>query len=191
MDFGDALRLVDYAVRTDDHGETVVDLYWQALRPLDEDYRFYVAFRNRDGDTLYDTLYYPPSAVLWYPTSQWQPGETTLVQTLPWAVAEEPLAVAVGVYAGEDGWLGAGRLPVANSEPWLPVLENGTLARLGGFERTRSGDWQPILEERTEPHTMIEARFGDAIALDGATVPVLPVQAGDSLPFTVHWRALR
>ncbi len=149
-----------------------------------------MAFRNRAGDTLYDTLYYPPSTVLWYPTTQWQPGETVLVQTLPWAVDDEPFALVAGVYAGEDGWLGSGRLPIANSEPWLPVLENGTLLRLGGFERTNSGDWQPLVQEEADPQYSIQARFGNAIELEGANVPPPSANRGDALPFTLYWRAV-
>jgi uncharacterized membrane protein len=190
VDFGDALRLIDYDVLTDSYGETVVSLYWQALRPLEEDYRFYVAFRNRDGDTLYDTLYYPPSAVLWYPTSQWPPGETTLVQTLPWAVEEEPFALTVGVYAGDEGWLGSGRLPITHSEPWVPTLENGTLARLGGFVQDRSGAWRPLTMGDSKPQTTVQVRFGEAIALDGATLPQRAVKAGGELAFTLYWRAI-
>ena len=113
---------------------------------MDEAYNFYIAYRNRDGDTLYDTHYYPPAAVLWYPTSQWEPGESTLIQTLPWALDAEQFALMVGVYAGESGWVEANRLPItkydADRELAHAVLENGSLIRLDTFERTRSGDWQ-------------------------------------------------
>ena len=190
VDFGDALRLMDYEVSTDDYGETVVNLNWQALRPLDQDYRFYVAYQNREGDTLYDTLYYPPAAVLWYPTSQWEPGATTLVQTFPWALDADQFALMLGVYAGEDGWLDSGRLPVAGSASPLPVLENGTLVRLDGYARTRSGDWQPILPDAAAPQRPIQAQFGESIALDGVSLPSSSVEPGDELAFTLFWRAL-
>ncbi|MCB0188000.1 MAG: DUF2079 domain-containing protein, partial [Caldilineaceae bacterium] len=80
--FGEALALLDHQVHVDEHGETVVQLRWKALRhPLTTDYRIYVAFANKEGTIAHDSLFYPPVATLWYPTSMWHADEQVLVQT--------------------------------------------------------------------------------------------------------------
>ena len=193
VDFAGTLRLVDYAVANDEQGELVVQLYWQALAPIADDLRFYVAFQDRDGNTLYDTLYYPPSAVLWYPTSQWTPGQTVLVQTLPWTLDADQFALMAGVYAQEDGLdrepSGRGRLPVSRMDPALPLLESGSLVRLGGFARAGKGAWAPMSPPDTVPAQRLDVRFGDAIVLEGVTLPATTVQPGSELDVTFHWRA--
>ncbi|MCB0152700.1 MAG: hypothetical protein KDE01_34235, partial [Caldilineaceae bacterium] len=93
--------------------------------------------------TLHDTRFYPPTAVLWYPTSTWQPGQKVLVQTLPWTLASDEFVLAVGVYAGEDGWDTGDRLPVTSAEPALPLLDGQTVARLGAY-RTAAGSWESL-----------------------------------------------
>jgi len=194
-DFDGKLRLVDYAVTADEHGELVVQLYWQALAPIEDNLHVYVAFQDGEGNTLYDTHYYPPVALLWYPTSRWTPGETVLVQTLPWTLDADQFALLVGVYAGESGWTEGGRLPVSHVQPALPVLESSTLLRLEGFERSGQDEWSPLLPAHEPPAQPLDARFGDAIALEGVTLegvtlPATTVQPGDHLGVILHWRAL-
>ncbi len=191
VDFADKLRLLDYAVTRDEQGELVVQLYWQALAPLKEDLHVYVAFQDHEGNTLYDTLYYPPAALLWYPTSQWTPGQTVLVQTLPWTLDAGQFALLAGVYAQADGWTDGGRLAVSDRSPALPLFENGTLVRLGGFERSGRGEWSPLRMAEVAPAQPLDARFGDAIVLEGVTVPATTAQPGDELAATFHWRAAR
>ena len=188
-DFGDALRLVDYAVANDENGELVTKLYLQAQRPITQELRIYVAYLDADGTPVYDTLYYPPTAVLWYPTTMWQPGETVEVQTLPWTLDSDRFALAVGVYAGENGWTEGGRLPVTHREPALPVLEGGTLLRLGGYAQGADGAWAPLPAVPAPPATLLDVRFGETIALDGVTAPDAALEAGGELPFTLYWQA--
>ncbi len=57
----------------------------------------------------------------------WQPGQQVLVQTLPWTLESDEFVLAVGVFAGEDGWDERGRLPVTDSAG-LPVLDDGNVA---------------------------------------------------------------
>ncbi len=189
VDFTGKLRLIDFSVTNDEHGEVVIRLYWQALAPLDEDLRFYVALQDRDGETLYDTHYYPPPAVLWYPTSRWEPGQTVLVQTLPWTLDADQFALLLGVYAGENGWTEGGRLPVSRIEPSLPLLEHGSLVRLGGFSRSGKANWIPFHPAETAPAQRIDVRFGNAIVLEGVTLPETTAQPGGELTATFHWSA--
>jgi hypothetical protein len=189
VEFGDTLRLIDYQVTTDVHGELVVKFLWQALEPVGEDVRFYIAYVDADGQVLHDSPFYPPVASLWYSTSQWTPGETVLVQTLPWTLDDERFTLVLGLYTGEDGWHHGGRLPLTAVNPDLPVLEEGTLVRLGGYQRTDTGNWQPVVEP-PPAEKQLDVRFGGQLALEGVSVPERGVSPGDSLEFTLHWRAL-
>jgi uncharacterized membrane protein len=191
-DFGDALRLVDYAVTTDENGELVTKLYLQAQHPITQPLRLYVGYLDAEGDPMADTLYYPPPAVLWYPTTMWQPGATVEVQTLPWTLDADRFALAVGAYAGEKGWTEGGRLPVTRHDTALsalPVLEGGTLLRLGGYARGEDGQWTALPAMAAPPAHAMEVRFGDALLLDGVTIPDSALEAGGELPFTLYWRA--
>ncbi|HXF64575.1 MAG TPA: DUF2079 domain-containing protein [Caldilineaceae bacterium] len=187
VQFGDELRLLDYRVTTDRYGELVATLVWEALRPLDEDYRFYIAYLDTEGNLLHDSEYYQPVAVLWYPTSRWTPGTPVAVATLPWTLEAERFVLAVGVYSGEGGWHESLRLPVAGDAP-VPVLEGRTLARLGGYRRTPAGGWEAIVDEAPPPARSLAVFFGEQIELTGVTLPET-AHPGGSLPFTLHWRA--
>jgi hypothetical protein len=172
----------------------VTRLYWQALQPLDDDLTLHVAYLDADGAPLYDTRYYPPAAALWYPTSLWEPGLPVLVQTLPWTLDADRFTLAVGVAEGDAGWNGPGRLPVTAVDPALPLLENGTLARLGAFERTEGGAWTPVPAAAGSPGRLLDVRFGDSasggpLVLDGVTVVDAAVQPGGAFDFTLHWHA--
>ncbi len=198
-EFSDALRLHQWRVTTRPHtepgepAEVVVEFLWSAVRPLDRDYKFYVALADADLNVLSSTEFLPPTAQLWYPTSQWSAGRTVQVETLPWNAADanvDELVLLVGVYAGDD-WASGERLPISQSQADLPRLGSDTL-RLGGYEQTRDGlwrtRWQAIPLEGDPPATPLNARFGDHIALDGATLPNKTLAPGGTLPFTLHWR---
>lgn len=185
--FGDGLQLLGHEVTTDRYGELVVNLLWEASAPLGRDLRFYVAYLAPDGTLLHDSEFYPPVGVLWYPTSTWQPGVPVQLSTLPWTLATDRFTLALGVYAGAN-WAEGERLAVDAADAGLPVLENGTLLRLGGYRRTPSGGWTPILPDAAAPTTALDVRFGAHLVLDGATLPAT-AQAGTGLVFTLDWRA--
>jgi uncharacterized membrane protein len=187
-EFGGLLRLDDYHVRSDRNGETVVDMSWTALEPIDENLRFYIAYSASKGQALHDNIYYQPVSVLWYPTSMWPQGERTLVQTLPWHLDGNQVVLGIGVYAGEEGWTSGVRLPVT-SAAGSPFLEDGTLLRLGGFERTADGQWRPqpaIPAAHAAPLQATDARFGEALLLSAVAAPSSH-KAGDSLPLRLQW----
>ncbi len=191
IDFGDTLRLLDYQVETDSHGELVTKLTWTALKPPARDLRFYVAYLDPEGNVLQDSQFYPPVAGLWYPTAQWQTGATVLVQTLPWTLQADRFTLAVGLYAGENGWQNGQRLPVTRVKPALPLLEGKTIVRLGGYTRTDHGDWQALPAITAPPTTALDAKFGHMIALDGVTIREASVTAGDDLAFILYWHTVQ
>ncbi len=145
--FEQALALVGHDVITDPHGELVTQLYWQALKPVEEDLRFYVAYLDADGSVLVESVFYPPVASMWYPTSEWEPGKTVLVETLPWTLEKDRFTLAVGLSRGEDGWRNGDRLTITSEPLDVPLLEGRSLARLGGYERNGSQGWQPVRTE--------------------------------------------
>ncbi|MFN8490305.1 MAG: DUF2079 domain-containing protein [Caldilineaceae bacterium] len=189
IDFADSLRLLDAKVATDSHGELVVKLIWRALKPIGQDVRFYVAYLDTEGNVLHDTLFYPPVAALWYPTSMWQTGATVAVQTLPWTLNSQRFTLAVGLYTEETGWQQGKRLGVTNMTPAWPLLENKTLVRLGGYALGKDKQWQAIPLMAAPPAKALALKFGDTIILDGVTALKNEAHAGEALPFTLYWRA--
>ncbi|MCC6166221.1 MAG: DUF2079 domain-containing protein [Caldilineaceae bacterium] len=184
--FGDELRLLGHEVTADRYGELVVNLLWETPVPLGRDLRFYVAYLAPDGTLLHDSEFYPPVVVLWYPTSTWTPGMPVQLSTLPWTLEADRFTLALGVYAGEN-WAEGDRLAVDAADSGLPALENGTLLRLGGYQRSPSGGWTPIPFDTGAPAVPLDVRFGPSLALEGVTLPAT-AQAGALLPFTVFWR---
>ncbi len=186
---GDLLRLRSYGVGVDRYGELVITLIWEALRPLDEDFRFYVVYLDSELQAIYDTRFYPPTAVLWYPTSLWTPGAPVLVQTLPWTLDADRFALGVGVYAGDEGWDAGARLKVRQVEPTTPLLQEGTLVRLGGFawDRTQKR-WMQLLPNAGAPARVVDAAFTGGLHLEGVTLPEV-VRSGEPTPVTLFWRS--
>ncbi|WP_298982136.1 DUF2079 domain-containing protein [Caldilinea sp.] len=185
----DLLRLRSYGVGVDRYGELVTTLIWEALRPLDEDFRFYVAYLDSELQAIYDTRFYPPTAVLWYPTSLWTPDAPVLVQTLPWTLDADRFALGVGVYAGDEGWDAGARLKVRQVEPTAPLLQEGTLVRLGGFAWDRAQRrWMRLSPDAGAPAQVVDAAFADGLHLEGFTLPEV-VRSGEPTPVTLFWRA--
>lgn len=186
---GDLLALRSYGVGVDRYGELVTTLIWEALRPLEKDLRFYIAYFDSELQAIYDTRFYPPTAVLWYPTSLWTPGVPVLVQTLPWTLDTDRFALGVGVYRGEEGWDTGARLRVQQVEPAAPLLQARTLVRLGGFAWNREQQgWVKMLPEAGTPEQPVDAAFTGGLRLEGFTLPDV-VRSGEPLPVTLFWQA--
>jgi hypothetical protein len=150
-----------------------------------------VGYLDAEGTVLHDTQFYPPVAELWYPTDQWQSGEAVLVQTLPWTLNVEQVALVLGLYTGEDGWQNGNRLRITQAQPPLPLFEDNTLIRLGGYQRTETGEWKAIALPTAPPTTPLDATLGDQIVLDGVTLLENTVRPGGNVTFTLHWRAVQ
>src|SRR5690606_33200406 len=117
-----------------------------------------------------------------------QPGQQVVVQTLPWTLASDEFVLAVGVYAGEDGWDTGDRLPVTSAEPALPLLDGQTVARLGAFRTAAAGTWESVPPAATEPSQPLDAAFADGLRLEGVTLPAT-VEPGETLELALFWRA--
>jgi uncharacterized membrane protein len=184
---GALLALRGYAAASDRYGELVVTLLWEALRPLEQELHFYIAYLDPQSQPFQESQFYPPPALLWYPTTQWEPGRAVKMQTLPWRVEDAQFGLAVGVFAGEGGWAGGKRLDVVHTEPSLPVWAEGSLVRLAGFARQGAG-WAPIDPAAGEGGVQLEKTFVGGLQLEAASWPDKGV-AGQELPVTLYWRA--
>lgn len=189
VDFGDELRLLGYDVTDDAHGELVVNLVWQAQRPLTRNLNFYVAYLDNTGAVLAENQFYQPVATLWYPSSMWQPGSSVLVQTLPWSLAQARFTLALAVYAEDPV---RGRLPVSLPVSLPETLQTSrvsdNLVRLGAFQRRQGGGWEAASAADELPATRLDAHFGGEIDLDGVTITSL--RQDKSLAVKLFWRAV-
>lgn len=193
--FGEQLTLIDHIVTVDEHGETVVQLYWKLYdQPVAENYRIYVAFADRTGNVLHDTLFYPSVATLWYPTSLWKQDEIVLIETLPWSPTAEQFTLYVGVYQGEDGWSTGQRLPLRGESTAIRLqTENKTVVRVGSYQR--SADRYPAVPLRQTLNAAaqrVNVQFGNEpplFWLSAVDLGPLPTAAGQSLDFALEWLA--
>jgi hypothetical protein len=149
-----------------------------------------VGFFDTQGNLLHDNIYYQPVSVLWYPASMWQASQRVAVSTLPWQMDADQVVLAAGLYVGEEGWTSGARLP-ATDAAGLPVLEDGTLLRLGGFARKATGDWEalPLLPPSfaglsAQPVTF---NFGETLQLNEAFLPT-EVKASAPLSLVLTWQ---
>lgn len=187
VQFAAPVTLLGHAVESDEHGELVTTLYLRADAPLPADLGIYIAYLDQDGAPIHDSLFYPPVATLWYPTTLWTPGTTVAVRSLPWTLDRDAFTLAVGLYDTAGNWVDGPRIPVTDA-PRKPRFEGDTLVRLGGYQRDPSGAWIASPADASQAATQLDARFGDAVGLAGADVTA-QARAGQALPFTLTWQA--
>jgi hypothetical protein len=91
-DFGGLLRLegFDRTVRPVIRPELVVEIttYWQALTPLDDEYRLVFFFRDEQSRLV--RVQPEEQAVHWYPTWLWEPGQVVKLKLPPLPVGDLP-----------------------------------------------------------------------------------------------------
>lgn len=184
VQFGDNLRLLGVDVLDNPRwSETRVRLYWQALKPIDESLRLYPFFINPNGEVIEDTSLRPMATQLWYPPSQWKPGEIVVSETLPWKLGDE-WSLGVGVLRGEN-WLDwRQRMPV--SAAGVRRFDAGTWVRVASFER-KGWQLQPLAVDNADlqPPNVAQFNFDNKMELRGYGVD----RADGSLEVTLFWRA--
>jgi uncharacterized membrane protein len=191
--FGDSLELVGYSLKLGAHEKflPVLSLYWRVLQPVPEDYVLWPYFLDHSGAPIVTPAERPLVTPLWYPTSQWQPGEIIQVNTLPFDLApaiQDKFTVAVGVAAGE--WADpAQRLPITVVPNELHTLESNTAVRLVAYERTGRKNYEIISPEIEAPAYPRNDQFWDIITLTGVTLPDTAAAPGGYLPFSLHWQS--
>ena len=190
VNFGDEIRLLGYSLPVPrdpvrgkgEKREVEVTLYWQGLKELTEDYK--VSLRLRDEAGHYWGRVDARPASYWYPTMRWPPGEKLFgkhtIETLPGTPPGE-YRLELGVYTEED-------------PRGLDVLdEKGT--PLGKSQII--GIAEVPISEVTTSFNQVEGEIQhplqvtfDSLELLGYNWEEKPVQAGDTIGFTLFWQAL-
>jgi uncharacterized membrane protein len=219
-DFGHALRLRGFDLRFNRAEEVQPVLYFQALRPLDEDYFLSLYLLDQWGTPLGATVEDQP-ALVWYPTRHWEPGELVRVtfNTLPWYTRDLPAyRLALGVMRGRDPWQPTVRLaPELRAEGDTPYAirlpDNGTLLELARFRQNftlLSIGTKPLVGtkrvfrgmpiggpverefRRPRVQTALDVSLGDEVRLLGYDMaPVTCDPDGCSLALLLYWQAQR
>jgi hypothetical protein len=113
VEFGDRIMLLGYDVELVEDNELGLVLYWQAERPLDQNWTVFVHVVDGAGALVTQLDSQPRDGR--YPTSVWDPGEVvddSLTLTLPLDLLEGEYQVILGLYSVESGE----RLPVLDGE---------------------------------------------------------------------------
>ncbi|GAB4313456.1 MAG: hypothetical protein Kow00117_06060 [Phototrophicales bacterium] len=107
--FDDLIELVGYTLTWQDQ-TLMIDLLWQALAPIDQNYTVFVHLVNADGIIVAQQDAMPQSYT--YPTSLWLEGEYVLDSYRLTAVLDDTYQIHIGLYLQETG----DRLMVINED---------------------------------------------------------------------------
>jgi len=158
-------------------GPVRVTLYWQAARPVSEDYLSSLHLLGRELTSVGSVNRHPASGMV--PTSQWKAGQIWRdvyhLYAQPTARAPARLQIRVGLYSPEAD----ADLPATgpSGEP-LPLLFVGD-ARLA-----------PAADGAAPtPDVRREVSLSDGITLLGHRVAPQPGHPGDTLVLTLYWQA--
>jgi len=113
VEFGDRIMLLGYDRELLEDNELGLVLYWQAERPLDDNWTVFVHIVDSTGTLITQRDSQPRDGS--YPTSIWDPGEIVDDRhslALPSGLPEGEYQVVVGLYSLESGE----RLSVLDSE---------------------------------------------------------------------------
>jgi uncharacterized membrane protein len=135
-DTDDGIRFLGYDVLRQRDAGTQLVLYWAVTGQPKQDHFIRIYLLNEHNEILDKTIYQQP-ALVWYPTSRWQPGETVRVvaNTLTWPEEPSRFSLGLSVLAGNNPEQDDQRLRW-RSVPGSPVprlLEDETILRLGDF----------------------------------------------------------
>lgn len=186
--FGDALRFLGFDLVREGN-MTSLSLYWQALRPLDVDYRIYPFFYDQAGKIVEDTALRPMTTAIWYPTTKWKVGETVCMETLPWDVGAD-FNVGLGAIDGQDWQRQEDRLApqVVTSTLRLRLLDQGTAVQLAEVRNGEITTPRRLLAPPALAHP-VYANLGDQVELLGYAVRPESASQADTLHVSLYWRA--
>ena len=193
VDFGDAVRFTGFDIK----GGEEMDLYFQALQPLDRDLLITLYLTDADYE-LRGGIEGRQEVLLWFPTSQWKPGEVVRIpfRRPSWDSKElGTFSIALGVLDGDDLWDAGLRLPphllLTGQNPRR--IDEGTLWHLmryrwEGDEIVALPD--PVLDAPPASSTRTDAQFGDLARLEGYEMHTTTPKPGEALAVDLFWRAL-
>jgi hypothetical protein len=127
VEFADTWELQGFDVLWDYWGRPAVRLYWQVLAPPSGAWQPAALALDPAGEVLATPDTHTPVILLWLPTSQWQQGETYVVEMLPFDAADE-VALLAGVGA-----------PLKDAATRLSTADGRDLVLLATLERYGRG----------------------------------------------------
>ncbi len=135
-DTDDGLRFLGYDVLRQRDAGTQLVLYWAVTGQPTKNHFIRIYLLNEHGEIQDRTVFQQP-ALVWYPTSSWQPGQTVRVvaNTLTWPEEPDRFSLGLSVLAGDNPEQDGQRLQW-RSLPGTPaprLLEDNTVLRLGDF----------------------------------------------------------
>jgi hypothetical protein len=172
FNFADQLRLLGYT----QSGEQQVTLFWQALEPLEEDYRISLTLRDTAGQSWGQgdgrpTAYH-------YPTDRWRVGQIVFgrydLTPLP-GTPPGDYGLEVGVYTEAD--------PVGLDLLDLAGAPQGKRVMLGGVTLST----EATAPDRVQVPHASDASLGDGLQLLGWDLDHNEAQPGDPLLVTLIW----
>jgi uncharacterized membrane protein len=199
-DFGDTLRLRGFDLRFNRAEEVQPVLYFEALRPLDEDYFISLYLLDQWGTSQGATVEDQP-ALVWYPTHRWRPGQLVKVtfNTFPWYTRDwSAYRLAVGVMRGRDPWQPAARLtPILHTQNdtsyAVRLPDGGTLLELARFRQILGMPaGGPVEREFGRPRlgSALDMSLGGEVRLLGYDMaPIACDLAACSLELVLYWQA--
>ncbi|MBN1658065.1 MAG: DUF2079 domain-containing protein [Anaerolineae bacterium] len=116
--FGDDWELQGYDVFWDRWSRPAVRLYWQVAQPVSDNWQPAALALDPAGQLLVTPDTHPPVALLWLPTTRWEPGQAYVVEMLPFD-APERVELVAGV--GAPLVDAATRLPTSDGHDLLPL----------------------------------------------------------------------
>jgi uncharacterized membrane protein len=194
VEFDGGLHFLGYDVVDDPKWrQTYLRLYWQALAPLPDDLRLWPFFFSQDGTLIEDTSQRPMVAPLWYPPSQWRPGEIIVTETLTWDLGPcfnvglailSPKADPVTAFADPSQ-----RLSIITAGPDATPFHGRTWAQVGAFAR----DGRYLVPVPIHPDlSPLDVTFAEGIRLtkyqiSNTQYPILNTQYPTSV--VLQWQA--
>ena len=122
--WGDQIQLLGYTLQSNTAAEgkhvITVTLFWQAIRPAEQDYNFFLHWREEDNSTLGQVDFRPYDGLL--PTTSWQTGEIvreTRTFEIPAPESGKIYRLLVGIYDAKT----MQRLPLQNDQSNESALE--------------------------------------------------------------------
>lgn len=194
--FGDAIRFLGYEVDPRLGRAPHLSLYFEALHPLQEDYRL-ILYLVEEPSKLVAATEFPQPALVWYPTSRWRPGQIVEVRanTIDWLLEpEKEYAMALGWIRGSDVWDPGARLPYIGEEGDLVPrrFQENTLVYLASV--TGSGDVTVVMRHGELPDQAqpMEARLTNGVRLAGFAIDDgkerVQIHPGERLRLRLFWR---
>ena len=180
--FDDQIELLGYEVgrETIRPGENLdVNLYWQALAPMERNYSVFVHLLDENDLVLASQDTFPGQGT--YPTRLWQAGDAIAdVYTIavpPTAFTPSSAQLEVGLYEFDSGK----RLAVYGPQG-EPLGDNVRFHRIEVLPHEGSA-----IGDRRNP---VRFNFGNQIALVGYALEGRAVGPGEEIHLTLYWEAL-